>query len=137
MNWTHVVLIAVGLFLALEIFATVTEGRPRSSRLPMIQVIADERLVYRPVAGDRHYAYETPVTLNALGLRGKAPPAATRDLVIALGETQLYGLGVADEDLATVVAERRLASADRPTRVLNAGVRAYSLASRRACCARE
>jgi len=81
--------------------------------------------------GDLHYTYDIPVRLNALGFRGSevSAKAATEYRIVALGDSHVYGQGIADVDLATTLIERHYR---RPpwscdVRVVNLGVRAYSI----------
>lgn len=119
------------LFLILEASVRLTIGVPLPERLPLLRVKPDPVLGYRPLPFDIHYGYDQKVELNALGLRGPAvePKASGEYRIIVLGETQLYGLGLADHELLTHVMEKLLnrASTQRRYRVINAGVRAYSL----------
>ena len=106
-------------------------GAPRAERLPLLRVMPDPQLGYRPVPGDTHYGYDLFTELNSLGMRGREVEAKKDNeyRIIALGETQLYGLGISDEDLVTQRLERELNLAD-PSKnysAINFGVRAFAL----------
>jgi lysophospholipase L1-like esterase len=69
--------------------------------------------------------------LNSLGLRGPnvTPKRAGEFRVLVLGETQVYGLGLADDELLTHVLEERLneGTPGRYYRIINFGVRGFTL----------
>ena len=124
----------IGLFVLLcffEIAARVSLGVPRSEQLPLIRVKPDRHLGFRPLAGDQHYGYDELVVLNSLGLRGSeaGPKDVGEYRILALGGTQVYGLGIADQDLVSNVFETQLKKnhSDRSYQVINCGVRAYTL----------
>ncbi|TAJ23559.1 MAG: hypothetical protein EPO68_02810 [Planctomycetota bacterium] len=77
-----------------------------------------------------HYTYEHEVRVNSLGLRGPELPAekGAELRVLCLGDSLVYGQGVADDQTIPAHMER-LAAARRPFqpfRAVNAGVRAYA-----------
>jgi hypothetical protein len=74
-----------------------------------------------------HYTYEHKVTVNGLGLRGPdLPPqkAPGERRILVVGDSMIYGQGVADEQ--TVPAQLERALAGEGVRVVNGGLRAYS-----------
>lgn len=68
------------------------------------------------------------VRINSIGLRGAEPPAADRafPLVLVIGDSFVFGIGVDEEHLATSLLERRLQASFPGARVVNAGVSGYS-----------
>jgi lysophospholipase L1-like esterase len=79
---------------------------------------------------DEHYTYEKFVKLNSLGFRG--PEVSLKDgneyRILVIGDSHVYGQGVADDELMTTVLEKKLAQsrASCSYTVINMGVRAYS-----------
>ena len=108
-----------------------TFGAPRAERFPLLRVMPDPHLGYRPVPGDIHYGYDQFIKLNSLGMRGREVEAKKENeyRIIALGESQLYGLGISDEDLVTEILERELNLTDpsKNYKAINFGVRAFAL----------
>lgn len=106
-------------------------GAPRSEQLPLLRVKPDRDLGYRPLSGDQHYGYDQFITLNHLGLRGQDVGRKDQDeyRILVFGGTQVYGLGIEDRDLVSSVLEAQLRQfvSDRSYRVINFGVRAYTL----------
>ena len=113
---------------AAEIVARILWGAPRRERLPMMEVRANARRGFELVPSSEHYTYLERVRVNALGLRGpelgeKAPGECR---VLALGDSMIYGQGVAEEDTVTARLERELARGGGPRwRAVNGGIRAY------------
>jgi hypothetical protein len=73
-------------------------GVPRAERLPLLRVRPDPQLGYTPMPNNVHYSYDQRTRLSSLEMRG--PEVSTKKRkeygILALRETQLYGLGVAD-----------------------------------------
>lgn len=123
-----------GLFAALgaELLVRATRGAPLPERWPLGLVEAHPTRGWRMVPGDAHYTYHHPVRVNALGLRGpevSAEKPAGERRVLALGDSMVYGQGVAEEDTVPAQLEAMLneRAADGETwRVVNAGHRAYA-----------
>jgi hypothetical protein len=132
-------LVAVGLTIlvalaALEVGARVLFGTPLPERLPLLTIRANRERGWEMVPGVLHYTYLHPVQVNDLGLRG--PRIAPRDQapaevrVIALGDSLIYGQGLADSDTLPTRLEGELSRRDpahRQWRVINAGHRAYDM----------
>lgn len=118
-------------FLAAEGLVRWMVGTPWPERLPLLEVEADLELGFRMVAGHFHYTYQEPVQLNTLGFRGPEVPlvkAAGEYRLLVLGDSHVYGQGVADGQLMTSVLETTLQrSGWGRVRVVNLGVRAYGL----------
>ncbi len=131
-------LVAVGAALTLafivgEIAVRLVVGSPLPERLPLVQVEPHPRRAWTMTPHHDHYTYQHPVRVNALGLRGgeveAKQPGEVR--VIALGDSLVYGQGVAEEDTLPAQLESRLnAGGDKDSArkysVINAGVRGYS-----------
>jgi len=126
-----IVIVLVVTLAAVEVEIRLLVGLPRPERLPLARVIPHPELGWTMMPGDLHYTYDIPVQLNALGYRGPAvsAKAATEYRIVALGDSHVYGQGVADADLATALIERhyRQPPASCDVRVINLGVRAYSI----------
>ncbi|MDP7075728.1 MAG: GDSL-type esterase/lipase family protein [Myxococcota bacterium] len=72
--------------------------------------------------------FETPITINSLGLRGPdLQPRQPRELrILALGDSRTAAFEVPYEQTFTALLERSLTERlRRPVRVINAGVRGY------------
>jgi lysophospholipase L1-like esterase len=128
---TALVLLALmaGL-LGVELLTRLVYGAPRSERLPLVRVAPDAEVGWVMVPGDVHYTYDVLVRLNSLGFRGRevGPKQSREYRILALGDSHIYGQGVADEHLATNLMERQLTDLTTCTvRVINMGVRAYSI----------
>jgi hypothetical protein len=90
----------------------------------------DDRLSYalRPnwAGGQQHAGREMDVMTNGLGLRGKAATAQKPEgvlRVLVVGDSFVFGLGVAEGETLPAYLEPLLAAAlGRPVEVLNAGV---------------
>jgi len=118
------------LFVALEIVARVRFGTPMAERLPIVTIQADPHTGWRMVPSLEHYTYMHRVRVNALGLRGPevAPKADGERRVLALGDSLIYGQGVADDQTVPAHLEALLAEpagAGASWSVVNAGHRAY------------
>jgi len=117
--------------LLLEGVARWHVGVPFTEKLPLVRVKADRDAGWVMVPGDVHYTYDKQVRLNHLGFRGRdiAPKRDREYRIVALGDSHIYGQGLADEDLITTVLERELNSTagNCSFNVINMGVRAYSI----------
>jgi hypothetical protein len=117
--------------LLLEATVRFTVGAPRAERIPLLRVKPDPQLGYRPLPGDAHYSYDQLTELNSLGFRGPdvTPKGPDEFRILALGETQAYGLGLTDDELFTHILEEELngMAPDRRCRVINLGVRGFTL----------
>lgn len=84
------------------------------------------------VPGTVHYTYSHKVQLNSLGFRGPELGAISPSdhVVLALGDSMIYGQGVADDETVPSAMERFLnlhkGRHGAVYHVVNAGVRAYS-----------
>jgi lysophospholipase L1-like esterase len=101
-------------------------GFPRE--LYLATAIAD--LPYRLRPGITARSSDVPVRVNALGLRGPevaaAPAPGTRRLLV-LGDSVVFGEGLAEEDTFPRLLERALAEAGAaPTEVLNGAAPGYN-----------
>ncbi len=120
--------LSLGLsFLLVELVARALFGVPLPERLPLLRVQANDQRGWEMVPGELHYTYEEAVTINALGLRGpELGPKREGELrLLALGDSLVYGQGVADDQTLPAHLERELGA---PWTVVNAGHRAYDTA---------
>ena len=113
-----------------EVLLRATQGTPLKERLPISRVEANAYRGWQMVPGELHYTYQHAVRVNALGLRGPElePKAEGERRVLALGDSLVYGQGVADDQTVPVHLERLLRQRDPQGRhwtVVNAGHRAY------------
>jgi hypothetical protein len=90
---------------------------------------ANQRRGWEMVPG-LHYTYTHPVRVNALGLRGPELEARRpgERRVLVLGDSFVYGQGVAEEDTIPALLQARLAArTEGPVTVVNGGHRAYAM----------
>lgn len=126
-----VISLSVGGFFA-EIVARMRYGTPIPERLPIGRVQANPHRGWQMVPGEDHYTYEHLVEINALGLRGPEVPeelAENEVRILTLGDSMLYGQGVATSSTIPEQLERLLQEEDadgRLWRVINGGHRAYA-----------
>ncbi len=116
----------------LEGFARWKFGVPEPERLPLVRVKPDQDIGWVMVPGDVHYTYDKKVQLNNYGFRGEEIPGNKPEneyRIIALGDSHIYGQGLADESLLTTVFQNSLNKPGRERfyRVINMGVRGYSI----------
>jgi len=127
-------LLAVALSLlaslvAGELLVRILTEAPLPEQLPILTVRANRFRGWEMLPGETHYTYDHPVTVNGLGLRGAevGPKGEGETRVLVLGDSLIYGQGVADDETLPVYLEGYLATqrpAERWT-VVNAGLRAY------------
>jgi hypothetical protein len=112
-----------------ELWVRLLVGAPRAERLPLLRMRANPVRGWEMVPGELHYTYQHPVQVNSLGLRGKELGPRQDELrVLALGDSLVYGQGVADQDTLPALLEEELRARDPSRRdwsVVNAGHRAY------------
>lgn len=120
----------IGL-LAVEMFARWRFGSPLAERTPILFVEAHPTRGFAMVPDQVHYTYRHRTQTNSLGLRHRelGPKAEGEWRVLLLGDSLVYGQGVADQDTLSRLVEDRLAPdferrGLRPE-VINAGLRAY------------
>ncbi len=124
------VLALVASLALAEIVVRLAYGAPRVERLPLMLMEANESCGWRMVPNQVHYTYQHEVRVNSLGLRGPelGPKRADEVRVLALGDSLVYGQGVAETETLPSQLERALAARDPERRswtVVNAGHRAY------------
>lgn len=121
--------VCAGLALA-EIAVRLRFGSPIPEHRPLELIQADELRGWGMVPNTDHYTYQHPVHVNALGMRGGDVPLDRQDelRVLCLGDSLVYGQGVANDQTIPAHLERLLRQRmpGRKVRALNAGVRAYS-----------
>ena len=113
-----------------EIAVRFLVGSPLAERLPILLMQANERRGWEMVPNHVHYTYRYEVRVNSLGLRGPelAEKRANEVRVLALGDSLVYGQGVAEADTLPVLLEsalQRRETGERTWTVVNAGNRAY------------
>jgi len=130
-------LIALGASLALcllaaEIAVRVAVGAPLAERMPLMKMRANPVRGWQMVPGQTHYTYQHRVNVNALGLRGPeiGEKGENERRVLYLGDSLVYGQGVADDETQPAVLERELRARDPKVAwtVVNAGHRSYDTA---------
>jgi hypothetical protein len=115
--------------LAGEVLVRLVVGAPLPERLPILMMQANEHRGWEMVPNHVHYTYQHAVHVNSLGLRGPElsakGPGEVR--VLALGDSLVYGQGVAEDETLPAFLERALLERDRERdwTVVNAGHRAY------------
>ena len=117
-------------FLVLEGLARLKYGAPLAERLPILTIEANQHRGWRMVPGLVHYSYQHAVQVNALGLRGPEvlPRAPGEQRVLALGDSLIYGQGVADDETVPALLREALVREDvsgGEWTVVNGGHRAY------------
>jgi hypothetical protein len=123
--------LTVALFIA-ELVVRARFGAPIPERLPIGEVEANLWRGWRMVPGQDHFTYQHAVHVNDLGLRGPDLPAKDPSLerrILALGDSMIYGQGVAAEATLPAHLEADLAERRREPflwRVINGGHRAYA-----------
>jgi lysophospholipase L1-like esterase len=123
-------LVAAGTLLvalvALEGAARLRFGAPLAERLPILRIQADAKTGWRMVPSLDHYTYQHHVRINALGLRGPevGPKAPGERRVLALGDSLIYGQGVADDQTVPAHLAALLDGGGAWT-VVNGGHRAF------------
>ncbi len=122
--------ISAGLFVA-ELVARAKFGTPLAERLPLGRIEADPERGWRMVAGESHYTYHHLVRVNAHGLRGEEIPAEREPgerRILALGDSMIYGQGVAEADTLPFALQEELEQLQPSVRwrVMNGGHRAYA-----------
>jgi len=121
-----VLLLGLGV---VEVAVRIVVGHPGAERLPLALVRAHRTRGWEMVPNSVHYTYLHRVSVNSLGLRGpELPPRKAPDelRILVVGDSMVYGQGVADEDTVPVQLERALG--EPSVRAINGGLRAYSTA---------
>ncbi len=103
-------------------------GTPMKERLPILEVRANAARGWEMTPNRLHYTYLHPVEVNSLGLRGAKIQAKSADelRILCLGDSLVYGQGVADGDTLPALLESELTAAGRKVTVINGGLRAYA-----------
>ena len=132
LTWRKKLSFSLAVFLlglgVLEVVIRVVVGHPLPERLPMTVVRAHRTRGWEMVPRADHYTYEHLVKVNSLGLRGPELPAKKAPgerRVLVLGDSMVYGQGVADNETVPAQLERALGPG---ATVINGGLRAYSTA---------
>jgi lysophospholipase L1-like esterase len=126
-----------GLVVATAIFLVTGEGLTRAFSL-VDRLNGYTRLLFAPGpsaelpfrlrAGVTTTFFGVPVRVNAQGLRGPevaTEPAPGTLRVLCVGDSVMFGQGVAEEETLPAMLALRLAARGRPVEALNAGVQGY------------
>ena len=113
-----------------EVLVRATIGSPLAERPPLLHVRSHATRGWEMVPGETHFTYHHSVSVNSLGLRGNEVPQTKGDelRVLALGDSLIYGQGVADYETLPHYLEQALAAGGgegRTWRVINGGLRGY------------
>lgn len=123
---------AIG-FALLEGLVRWKIGVPLEQKLPLVRVMADGEAGWRMLPNDQHYTYQHLVQLNSFGFRSFEPQVKAPDeyRILALGGSNLYGQGLADEELmsSVIMAQLNSPSSECRINVINMGARAYGIRS--------
>jgi hypothetical protein len=117
---------------AAEGIVRLVHGSPLPERTPISRVRAHPLRGWEMIPGENHYTYQHLVEVNSYGFRGPEIPEekGPREVrILALGDSMVYGQGVADDQTLPSHLERLLNERDtdqRRWRVVNSGHRAYS-----------
>ncbi len=114
--------IALLVLVVAEVAARLLVGHPQAEPLPTLQVRAHPTCGWAMVPNSWHRTYAHKVKVNAFGLRGPEPVQGPGPKVVVVGDTFVYGLGLADHE--TFPAQLQTAMDGHA--VVNAGVRGYS-----------
>lgn len=108
-----------------EVWARSRFGTPRSERLPLLEVRAHPTRGWEMIPGQTHFTYTHEVRVNSLGLRGPepSPPQPGERRVLLVGDSLIYGQGVAEDQTVSAHLERL---APGNWAAFNAGLRAYA-----------
>ena len=91
--------------ILLEFSVRIIIGEAQKEVLPVVRVKPDPDTGWVMLPLDEHYTYENFVKLNSLGFRG--PEVSSRNdneyRILAIGDSHVYGQGVADDELMTAV----------------------------------
>lgn len=121
--------LAIGCAVALvggELFCRWRWGAPIPEREPLMEVRANRARGFEMLPSSVHYTYLHEVRVNSLGLRGPEPrPASEVPTIVCLGDSMVYGQGVAEADTLPARIEARLRSHSIETQALNAALRSY------------
>jgi lysophospholipase L1-like esterase len=116
--------------LLLEFSVRIIIGVPQKEVLPVSRVKPDPDTGWVMLPADEHYTYDNFVKLNSLGFRGPEVSSKGKNeyRILAIGDSHVYGQGVADDELMTTVLQKTLDQSGTPCSysVINMGVRAYS-----------
>jgi lysophospholipase L1-like esterase len=116
--------------ILLEFSVRIIIGEPQKEVLPVVRVKPAPDTGWVMLPFDEHHTYEKFVKLNSLGFREPevSPKSKNEYRILTIGDSHVYGQGLADNELMTTVLERKLAQSAPPCSytVINMGIRAYS-----------
>lgn len=117
----------VGL-LVVELLARLRFGVPLAERTPLLEVEAHPTRGFKMVADQEHYTYLHRTRTNSMGLRGPELGAKAEggERWLLLGDSLVYGQGVADEHTLGALLEEEATRRGRTIEAVNGGLRAYA-----------
>ena len=127
----RLLLVTLSLGLALgvgEVVARAKYGSPRPELRPLLRVRAHATRGWEMIPAQTHYTYTHEVRVNSLGLRGPepAPPLPDERRVLLVGDSLIYGQGVAEDQTVSAHLERLGDASGEAWSVFNGGLRAYA-----------
>ncbi len=118
--------------LICEVVLRVVLGAPLAQKRPVLHIEANPHRGWQMQPNTTHYAYHHPVRVNNLGLRGAdIGDKQTEEVrILALGDSMIYGQGIADDQTLPVHLQTRLqdttTDVGQTFTVVNGGLRSYS-----------
>lgn len=118
--------VAVVCVALLEVGLRIALAPPVLWRYPQEHYVSDPEMAYRLEPDQAAFTMNESVTTNRLGLRDRAPEPRRRDQlrILAMGDSQTFGVGLASGDAWPKQLEAKLRSELRgcPIEVVNAGL---------------
>lgn len=114
--------------LVVEMLARLRFGVPLSERTPLLEIEAHPTRGFAMVPDREHYTYMHRTSTNSLGLRGPELAAKAEGTTrwLLLGDSLVYGQGVADEHTLGALLEEEARRRGSPIEAVNGGLRAYA-----------
>lgn len=110
---------------AAEVVLRLRYGPPLHFKHPQPRYLDDPQVGHRLEPGQRTFNHDEPLRVNAEGVRGPEyaaqPPAGTRR-ILALGDSQTFGNGLAFDETWPAQLEQRLDAAGGRWQVINGGL---------------
>lgn len=141
-SWPFFSKVCINLFLCLTatlfafllaeiLFRTVSDKLLQQEQQPQIllhQSSPNLNLLYHPIPNAKNEAYGVMNTINSLGFRGdeiSSAAASKKMRIIFLGDSVVYGYGLADHETIPFQLEQTLKKNNPSVEVLNLGVSGY------------
>lgn len=129
--WPVVVLLCTSLLLSAFLGELVLRwgmGKPVHFRYPQPWYLHDAEIGHWLKPNQRSFTHDKPVVVNSIGIRGaeySREPAPGTHRILALGDSQTFGNGLAEPDTWPALLEQQLSGRGRgPWEVVNGGVAA-------------